>query len=186
MFSKDEIDKSQLSKVISLPKNKAVGDENTSSIYSPMNTYTDASSVNSRQYEMFSRYGIKNNLYKNEGDIMDENKLLEKYMDKIDRDQRDLREEMKEREERIEKRIAEADLREKERMDRIERLIHEQDEKMEVLKEIVSDKLEDDKKYRHSNNIAIALGVIATVISMIGIYYATVSMVTDIIGVAVK
>ena len=42
-------------------------------------------------------------------------------------------------------------------------------------------KLEEDRKYRHTNNIAIVLGVIATVAAMVGIYYATVSTIASIV-----
>ncbi len=117
---------------------------------------------------------------------MDDNKLLEIYMDKIDRDQRELRNDMRERESRITKQIAEAEKRENERMSRIEDLIKDQNTIINNLKDEVQSKLEDDKKYRHTNNIAIVSGVVATVLAMIGIYYATVSMITDIIGVTIK
>ncbi|WWR14703.1 hypothetical protein V1224_09310 [Lachnospiraceae bacterium JLR.KK008] len=42
---------------------------------------------------------------------MDDNKLLEKYMDKVDADQRSLREEMREREERITKMTEDSEAR---------------------------------------------------------------------------
>ena len=45
--------------------------------------------------------------------------------------------------------------------------------------------LEDEKKYRHTNNIAIILGVIATIVALAGIYFATISTIPDIINLAV-
>lgn len=114
---------------------------------------------------------------------MDDNKLLEKYMDKIDADQRELKSDVREREERIEKRITESEVRMENHLSHIEEMIIEQNKKFDELKERVNDKLEDDKKYRHTNNIAIVIGVVTTVIAMIGIYYATISTITDILGI---
>lgn len=45
-------------------------------------------------------------------------------------------------------------------------------------------RMEEEKKYRHSNNIAIVIGVVSTVVAMIGIYYATISTITSILGIA--
>ena len=42
--------------------------------------------------------------------------------------------------------------------------------------------MEEEKKYRHSNTIAIISGVVATVLAMVGIYYATISTITSIMG----
>lgn len=114
------------------------------------------------------------------GDDMDD--LLKSYIEKVDRDQSELKIDMREREERIEKRISESESRMDARLDRIENMLNDQNNKIDDLKEHVNEKLEDDKKYRHTNNIAIVLGVIATVIAMVGIYYATVSTITDIIS----
>lgn len=117
---------------------------------------------------------------------MDENKLLELYMKKVDNDQRELRDDTRERESRIEKQISKAEERENDRMNRIEQLIITQNEKIDTLNKDVLDKLDSDKKYRHTNNIAIVIGVVTTVIAMIGIYYATVSTITNIIGIVAR
>ena len=49
--------------------------------------------MNLSQYKMYL-YASDNESNKDEGDVMDDNKLLEKYMDKIDQDQRDLKEDI--------------------------------------------------------------------------------------------
>lgn len=119
-----------------------------------------------------------------EGGSMDD--LLQKYIEKVDRDQSDLRTDIRESENRVNGKIVDAEQRMDKRLDKIEEMIMEQNKKMEVLTERVSEKLEDDRKYRHTNNIAILLGVVATVIALAGIYYATVSTITDILGMIPK
>ncbi|MCI9025423.1 MAG: hypothetical protein HFG92_13490 [Dorea sp.] len=108
--------------------------------------------------------------------------LLRSYIEKVDRDQDALRTDIRESEKRIDKTVEKYELRMDNRLDRIEEMINEQNKKFDELKEKVSEKLEDDKKYRHTNNIAIVIGVVTTVLAMIGIYYATISSITNIIG----
>lgn len=190
MFSRNEVEKGKVDKIIPFLSDKgqtAVGENDLSSILEQSYAYTSTRSVN----PPFKGCGDlasqrKHNIVFREDDVMDDNKLLEMYMEKVDKDQRELREDMREREARIGKQIADSESRENERMNRIEQLILNQNDKIDSLKNEVSNKLEDDKKYRHTNNIAIVLGVVTTVVALVGIYYATVSMVTDIIGVAVK
>ena len=119
-----------------------------------------------------------------EGKDMDE--LLKAYIEKVDRDQSELREDIRESEKRTEKRIEDSEQRMNMRLDKIEEMINKQNDKIDELKQSVNNKLEDDKKYRHTNNIAIVIGVISTVIAMIGIYYATVSTITDILSISIK
>ena len=167
-----------------LSTDRAVGNEEISSTLQPDDEYTDTKSTSPR-FKRFQKL-TNSQIFEPEVNIaMDDNKLLEKYMDKVDQDQRDLRNELEEREARIENRIAEAENREKERMDRIEKLFLQQSEKIDMLKDEVSKQLEDEKKYRHTNNIAIILGVIATIVALAGIYFATISTITDIINLAV-
>lgn len=115
-----------------------------------------------------------------EGEKVDD--LLKTYIEKVDRDQVSLREDIRESERRTEKRIHDYEERMENRFDRIEKLIRDQNEDIKNLKDEVNNRLQEDQKYRHTNNIAIIIGVIATVLSMVGIYYATVSSITDIIG----
>lgn len=114
------------------------------------------------------------------GDSMDD--LLEKYIEKVDRDQSDLRNDIREMERRYQKNIDDAERRMDKRLDRIEQMIQDQNNKIDSLSEKVTTKLEEDRKYRHTNNIAIVIGVVTTVIAMLGICYATVSTITDILG----
>lgn len=164
---------------------RAAGAEETSSILPRVDEYTNTSSAMSKRVDGYFKFKNTQKL-KREVDGMDENRLLEMYIEKVDKDQRELRENMKEREERVEKQIEASEARENDRMNRIEQMISSQNEKIDSLKEKISEQLEEDKKYRHTNNIAIVIGVVTTVITLIGIYYATVSMITDIIGVTIK
>lgn len=116
--------------------------------------------------------------------VMDD--LLKSYIEKVDRDQVSLREDIRESERRTEKRIEDSEHRMDIRLDKIEDLINKQNDKVDDLKESVNQNLEEDKKYRHNNNIAIVIGVVSTVIAMVGIYYATISTITDILGIMAK
>ena len=109
---------------------------------------------------------------KPEDDSMDD--LLQKYIEKVDRDQSDLRKDIKDSEDRVNRVVENSEQRMDKRLDRIEQMINDQNNRIDALSEKITTKLEEDRKYRHTNNIAIVLGVIATVAAMVGIYYATV------------
>jgi len=128
-----------------------------------------------------------------EGDNMGEEKYYETIINKLDEDRRHLQQEFKERESRIERQIENSEKRVDSKFDKIENLIlmqnnkiesliNEQNNKIDTLKDEVRNQLSEDKKYRHTNNIAIVIGVVTTVIALISIYYATVSMITDLLG----
>lgn len=116
---------------------------------------------------------------KPEDDSMDD--LLQKYIEKVDRDQSDLRKDIKDSEDRVNRVVENSEQRMDKRLDRIEQMINDQNNRIDALSEKITTKLEEDRKYRHTNNIAIVLGVIATVAAMIGIYYATVSTIATIV-----
>ena len=116
---------------------------------------------------------------KPEDDSMDD--LLQKYIEKADRDQSDLRKDIKDSEDRVNRVVENSEQRMDKRLDRIEQMINDQNNRIDALSEKITTKLEEDRKYRHTNNIAIVLGVIATVAAMVGIYYATVSTIASIV-----
>lgn len=107
--------------------------------------------------------------------------LLQKYIEKVDRDQSDLRKDIKDSEDRVNRVVENSEQRMDKRLDRIEQMINDQNNRIDALSEKITTKLEEDRKYRHTNNIAIVLGVIATVAAMVGIYYATVSTIASIV-----
>ena len=116
---------------------------------------------------------------KPEDDSMDD--LLQKYIEKVDRDQSDLRKDIQDSEDRVNRVVENSEQRMDKRLDRIEQMINDQNNRIDALSEKITTKLEEDRKYRHTNNIAIVLGVIATVAAMVGIYYATVSTIASIV-----
>ena len=116
---------------------------------------------------------------KPEDDSMDD--LLQKYIEKVDRAQSDLRKDIKDSEDRVNRVVENSEQRMDKRLDRIEQMINDQNNRIDALSEKITTKLEEDRKYRHTNNIAIVLGVIATVAAMVGIYYATVSTIASIV-----
>lgn len=121
---------------------------------------------------------------KENGKDMENDKILELYISKVDKDQAELKQDVRDSEKRISDKVLESEKRMDNRLERIEGMINEQSKDVISLKDEIKNRMEEDKKYRHTNNIAIVIGVITTVIAMIGIYYATVSMVTDILNVA--
>lgn len=107
-------------------------------------------------------------------DTMDDNKLLEKYMDKVDSDQRDLKVEMRESERRTEKRIESSDKRLDEHVSRIVGVIEEQnkkfdkiDDKMEAISNKVSEGFNEYRKFMWGIAISILLGIAAMILSIV-------------------
>ena len=173
MHSKNNVDTEALSNIIPFPKEQAVGSENSSSIYPPIDAYTDASSMNLSQYKMYL-YASDNESNKDEGDVMDDNKLLEKYMDKIDQDQRDLKEDIWESERRNQKRIEESEKRFDEKMSQIIDMMREQDKKfdkidakIDMVSKDVADGLNDYRKFMWGITISIFLAIAAMIVSII-------------------
>lgn len=119
-----------------------------------------------------------------EGDYVNEQKYLDVYIQKLDEDRRQLQSEFKEREERITRQTENSEKRMEEKLDKIERLLLEQNNRIDGLKDEVRNQLSEDKKYRHTNNIAIVIGVVTTVLAILGIALATQSNITDIISLA--
>ena len=92
---------------------------------------------------------------KPEDDSMDD--LLQKYIEKVDRDQSDLRKDIKDSEDRVNRVVENSEQRMDKRLDRIEQMINDQNNRIDALSEKITTKLEEDRKYRHTNNIAIVL-----------------------------
>ena len=111
-------------------------------------------------------------------DSMDD--LLQKYIEKVDRDQSDLRKDIKDSEDRINRIVENSEMRMDKRLDRIEQMINEQNNKIDALSEKMTTKLEEDRKYRFTNNVAILLGLLGTLLTMWGIYHATASTIASI------
>ncbi len=106
--------------------------------------------------------------------IMDNSKILELYMDKVDKDQRDLKEDMRESERRTQKRIEESNKRLDEKMMQITEMLKEQNrqiekvgDKIEGVSESVSDKLEDYRKFMWGITISIFLAIAAMILTIV-------------------
>lgn len=117
--------------------------------------------------------------YGKDGSYMDD--LLKSYIDKVDQDQRDLKEDIRESERRNREYIENSEKRNEERISRIEAMIRDQIKSNEEFKEAVRKDINDNKKSRVSNFIAILFGVIATIIAVVNLYYATISTITSIL-----
>ena len=117
--------------------------------------------------------------YGKDGSYMDD--LLKSYIDKVDQDQRDLKEDIRESERRNREYIENSEKRNEERISRIETMIRDQIKSNEEFKEAVRKDINDNKKSRVSNFIAILFGVIATIIAVVNLYYATISTITSIL-----
>lgn len=178
MFSKEEIEKEKITdigKFLGRSGNRAVGESQTFSILPTISTYTDTTSIETEMYYNISlnQSPVSQLKTESEGAIMDDNKLLEMYMEKVDKDQRDLKDDMRESEKRTEKRIEISEKRLDEHMARIVDIIEEQnkkfekiDGKLEKVSTDVSTGLNEYRKFMWGIAVSIFLAAIAIVASV--------------------
>lgn len=143
-----------------------------------------------------SAVALENNIQKNDtdystpytdgknGDVMDDSKILELYIKKVDDNQNQMKEDMRESERRLTKSFENYDNKMNSRMDRIEKLISNQNITLENQNQIYNDKVDklSDKfdvavKDIKGNKIAIAGICIATILSVTAIITAAVQVV---------
>lgn len=164
------------------------------------NAYSDATSLIRAMFEDSSTYcgneyhypeyilegaerlAIENRSNRNEGDDMKSDDMLRAYMDKVDKDQRELKSEMRERENRISLNIRESEQRMDARLDRIEKMICEQNENYDKKIETLSNKLDDSVVAIQSNKRQIIALIIATIISVAGVAIAAIQVVQGFIS----
>lgn len=110
--------------------------------------------------------------YNKDGESMDD--LLQKYIEKVDRDQSDLRVDIRESEKRNQKRFEESDKRIEERMIRIADMIQQQnqkidkiDEKMDNISKEVSTGLNEYRKFMWGIAFSIFLAIAAMILTVI-------------------
>lgn len=155
---------------------------NSSVIY--FNSYREKNTASS-SLKQETEYGRRKNRrsvdIEEEDANMDENKLLEKYMDKIDSDQRELKAEVREREERIEKRIAESERRIDLKLERIENMISEQNKKMDDVKDSVNQKMDENRRFMWGIVITIVLSIIASIGVIVSTYQSSISLIQQYI-----
>lgn len=108
------------------------------------------------------------------GDNMDNNKLLEMYISKVNQDQVDLKQDMRESEKRIENHVIASEKRMEERFNRIQDLIEAQNAKIDK----VDDKIDSVKDDIHKTTIeqyrfwiglviSIVIGVAGIIVTLI-------------------
>lgn len=125
-------------------------------------------------YRDTAKKSHKSNFGKSEERSMDNNKLLEMYIDKVDRDQRDLKEDIRESERRTQKRMEDSNKRIDEKMNQIAEMIREQNKKIEninskidyVSKDVSKD-LNEYRKFMWGITVSIFLGIAAMVLTLI-------------------
>lgn len=136
------------------------------------------------------RYGAYSNA--KEASVMDQDKILEIYISKIDKDQSELKKDIREREERTEKYIRESEERMERRLQNIESLIEKQNEKlnetverqnakMDEIKEKVETGIHENKKFMWGIVITILLSIIASIGVIVSTYFSTISLLKDMI-----
>lgn len=86
---------------------------------------------NREQAEDIAAAGEENEYLRREGDIVDNNQILEKYIDKVDRDQAALREDLRESERRIAEHSSATEERMDARLNRIEDMITKSNERLD-------------------------------------------------------
>jgi hypothetical protein len=98
---------------------------------------------------------------------MDNNKLLEKYIDKMDRDQSDLRNDIRASENRTARNIELLEERNIERLNRIEQIINDHNAKIDEKYEKLESKIDSNNKFIISLSISTIIGIAAMVIAVI-------------------
>lgn len=113
---------------------------------------------------------IKNNINSNINNISGDDsmdKLLEKYIDKMDRDQSDLRNDIRASESRTARSIELSEERNIERFNRIEQMINEHNSKIDEKYEKLESKIDNNNKFIISLSITTILGIAAMVVAVI-------------------
>lgn len=110
----------------------------------------------------------------NRDDEMDNNKILELYIAKVDKDQSELKQDIRESENRIFQKVSDSEERMNKRLDKIEDLIKDQntkfdkmDDKIVEVSQSVKNGLEDYRKFLWGITISILLAIAAMIITRV-------------------
>jgi predicted nucleic acid-binding Zn-ribbon protein len=124
---------------------------------------------------------------------MDSNNLLEKYIEKVDRDQSDLRADIRASEERTSKNITEVQQRMDNRLNRIEDLISKQNDsfetkfnklenKIDTKIDLLEGKIDGNKKFMWGIVVTIVVSCVATAISVASMNNSLVQIVQNLVS----
>lgn len=147
---------------------------NSSSLTLPYDSY-----ITTKNFDISS----EKQSFPNEDNYMNDNELLKTYMDKVDRDQRDLKTEMRERETRIDKNLQESERRIDEKLERIEKLISEQNKNYNEKIDKLSNKFDNSVAEIKSNKLQIIALIIATILSVAAVAIAAIQVVQGFISI---
>lgn len=112
------------------------------------------------------------------GKEMDNDKILEKYLDKVDKDTYALKDDMRDSEKRTTERIAESEARNEKRMEILLDAINKQGTQFKTLENIVNDKTEKmESKIDENKKFLITI-----MISIVGIVAATIIGIAALVG----
>lgn len=114
-------------------------------------------------------YNIRKRNKRDVTSAMDNNKLLEKYIEKMDRDQSDLRRDIQMSEDRTNKRLSEIEQRMDNRLNRIEDMISGQNDKINNLHRHITQELRDNRKFMWGITISIVALIITVIIGVVQI-----------------
>ncbi len=152
---------------------------NTSSapIYKETFTVKDANSNLLSDYiysKLFLSYNKDKSNNSNSAELKDMDKILEKYIDKMDRDQSDLRNDIRSSEnrtthliEKMEERIQLSDASMEKRMEKIEKMIENNINQNRDNSTRLESKIDNNNKFIISISISVIIGVAAMVISLL-------------------
>lgn len=112
-------------------------------------------------------YNIRKRNKRDVTSAMDNNKLLEKYIEKMDKDQSDLRNDIRASEERTARNIELSEQRNIERFNRIENMINEHIKKVDEKYDKLADKIDNSNKYIRNISITTIIGIAAMIISIL-------------------
>jgi len=183
-------DKLTTTRSVNIPKTEMVdnlfnildkfGYENTLKVM-----YTYRNSINNKNDVQFSSFEGGNN--------MENNNLLEKYIEKVDRDQSDLRIDIRASEERTAKSISEIQQRMDDRLNRIEDLLVKQNDNFEIKFDKLENKIDnkfdnlerkvdDNKRFMRNIEITIIVALVATTLGASALGLSLVQIVQNLVS----
>ena len=170
-MSFDENDKNKIQSLVNgfdaESEKRAVGfNESSSKIIDLKQRQSSSSTVvneNSFSPFLYGHTGNYSEVAIKGGTVMDDNKILELYMDKVDKDQRDLKDDVRESEKRNDERMAQIVELIKEQNQKIEKV----EDKLSMVSKEVSNGLNEYRKFMWGITISIFLAIAAMIITVI-------------------
>lgn len=112
---------------------------------------------------------------------MDNDKILEIYIQKVDKDQSELKQDMRDSEARIFDKVSESEERIDKKFDKIQNLLEKHDQKLDNVMNVVNNKMDENRKFMWGIVITILLSIIASIGVIVATYQSSIGLIRDYI-----